>query len=221
MLPQQDFVTQPSGSWAVPFVPPPRGPRVSRPSNDLQPPPPPRMQPPMGGAWYSGKPCSQFTKSGSCSFGRKCKFSHVERLPVGVHGGRLAAGVGLGPGTKAAAPPCFQYKDTGQCRFGSECKFSHGGIQTALVRGGGPATGGGRGSSESDAAPLCFQYRDSGLCRFGSACKFSHTGKVKQSGATVTARKVGLQCPQFKDTGSCWRGDSCWFKDSHRPAMMA
>eukprot|EP00927_Polykrikos_kofoidii_P057899 TRINITY_DN52133_c0_g1_i1.p1 TRINITY_DN52133_c0_g1~~TRINITY_DN52133_c0_g1_i1.p1 ORF type:complete len:299 (-),score=35.70 TRINITY_DN52133_c0_g1_i1:173-1069(-) len=129
--------------------------------------------------------CGDF-KSGKCSRGASCKFSHGPAAAVGsaaLFGGAIP---GLVPPHVIPSLPVMPVLDTrnpcgdfrlGKCMRGASCKFSHG---TALL--GAPAPGGGE---------ECADFKRN-QCNRGDQCKFLHTSRI--------------ECGDFK-RGCCLRDD--------------
>merc|ERR1719343_1431423 len=80
-----------------------------------------------------GQMCSNYIRSGKCSYGSTCKYNHPEGLAGLMAGPR---GFGEFPGMLAASTEgpmprrpgkdqCPFLKRTGSCPFGPECRFDH------------------------------------------------------------------------------------------------
>ncbi len=62
-------------------------------------------------------PCSFYLKTGTCKYGKDCRFHHPKEGRVRKN----SAGLPIRPG----APECQHYIKTGLCKFGAMCKFHH------------------------------------------------------------------------------------------------
>ncbi|URE33026.1 zinc finger CCCH domain-containing protein [Musa troglodytarum] len=111
-----------------------------------------------------GQPdCSFYLRTGSCSYGSKCKYHHPTIAGQGnQYRGELPQ--------RDGQPDCQFFIKTGTCKFGSTCKYHH-------------------PQDKHDAQVLqlnvlslplrkdeksCPYYMRTGTCKFGVACKFNH-----------------------------------------------
>ena len=78
-------------------------------------------QPPPPGFNYPRNPgmlvCSFYVKSGSCKYGKDCRFDHPPEYFVK----RNSGGLPLRP----EEPVCENYVKKGQCKYGAACKYHH------------------------------------------------------------------------------------------------
>jgi hypothetical protein len=65
-------------------------------------------------------PCVQFDSKGACSFGDKCKFSHLGKEDPG-----LADGATVEKHRRKRNGVCLQYAESGECQFGEKCRYRH------------------------------------------------------------------------------------------------
>ena len=66
-------------------------------------------------------PCEQFDDTGSCTYGDKCKFSHLGKDDPG-----LPAGVSKLPKNKRKRNGiCLKFAEFGECDFGDNCRYRH------------------------------------------------------------------------------------------------
>ncbi|URE33030.1 zinc finger CCCH domain-containing protein, partial [Musa troglodytarum] len=112
-----------------------------------------------------GQPdCSFYLRTGSCSYGSKCKYHHP--TIAGQVGNQYRGELPQRDGQ----PDCQFFIKTGTCKFGSTCKYHH-------------------PQDKHDAQVLqlnvlslplrkdeksCPYYMRTGTCKFGVACKFNH-----------------------------------------------
>ncbi|XP_047308277.1 zinc finger CCCH domain-containing protein 32-like [Impatiens glandulifera] len=128
--------------------------------------------------------CAYYMRTGSCSYGAKCRYNHPRDRSTTV-GGTLRVGVAEYP-ERPGETSCQFYLRTGFCKFGASCKFHH------------PKNGGGFTSNillNSYGYPLrqgeqeCLYYLRTGECKFGITCKFNHPQPAGVSmPAAATAR---------------------------------
>lgn len=128
--------------------------------------------------------CFDWTRTGSCSYGSKCKFAHPPKS--GTSRGSRGAGFtsGKGGGNKNTAGQkgssgggstgsgsngvCFEWQRTGKCSRGNSCKFQHGTTGSGSGGGGGGASGGNGGKG------ICYEWQRTGNCSRGNNCRFQH-----------------------------------------------
>ncbi|CAL9149003.1 unnamed protein product [Musa hybrid cultivar] len=111
-----------------------------------------------------GQPdCSFYLRTGSCSYGSKCKYHHPTIAGQGNHyRGELPQ--------RDGQPDCQFFIKTGTCKFGSTCKYHHPQDKrdTQVLQ------------LNVLSLPLrkdeksCPYYMRTGTCKFGVACKFNH-----------------------------------------------
>ncbi|XP_044976360.1 zinc finger CCCH domain-containing protein 8-like isoform X2 [Hordeum vulgare subsp. vulgare] len=144
--------------------------------------------------------CSFYIKTGSCRYGRACRFNHPERHnEASVVPGKIlnpaakflpsfdfrAAHVPIEPEPitypqRPGETVCDFYKKTGFCKFSERCKFHHPVDRSA------PGSIAKRESSQQpvmltvagfprrEDAEACAYYMKTGACKFGVQCKFDH-----------------------------------------------
>ncbi|CAL9113136.1 unnamed protein product [Musa acuminata var. zebrina] len=118
-----------------------------------------------------GEPdCSHYVRTGSCSYGERCRYNHPRDRGAltGAGTGRTGAVEYL---ERADQPVCEYYMKTGTCKFGSTCKYRHprqgsGSIPPVLLND--------CGYPLRPGEKECSYYMKTGHCKFGSTCKFHH-----------------------------------------------
>jgi len=182
--------------------------------------------------------CFSWERTGSCSYGSKCKFTHPPKS--GSSGGSSGTGktfgkgagdrsrkgqIGIGGGGSntggSARGVCFEWQRTGRCPNGNSCMFQHTGTGTIAGRGGG---GGGGGGGKG----ICHDWQRTGNCAKGNNCRFQHVGndglsttsanhraKIKSTSTDLSRFVVHLSllpCQKLGDelskSATLWR--RCW-----------
>ncbi|WOL06736.1 zinc finger CCCH domain-containing protein 6-like [Canna indica] len=125
-----------------------------------------------GDAQYPERPgeqdCAYYMRTGTCSYGEKCRYNHPRDRGLLTGAGRIGA---VEYPERVGQPVCEHYMRTGNCKFGSTCKYHH------PRQGGGPAQ---PVSLNYSGYPLrpgekeCAFYIKTGQCKFGATCKFHH-----------------------------------------------
>ncbi|XP_037405903.1 zinc finger CCCH domain-containing protein 8-like isoform X5 [Triticum dicoccoides] len=144
--------------------------------------------------------CSFYIKTGSCMYGRTCRFNHPERHIQAsvVPGEMLNPAVKFLPSfdfrvTHVPIEPepitypqrpgetvCDFYKKTGFCKFSEKCKFHHPVDRSApdsiakWEPSQQPVTLTVAGFPRREDAEACAYYMKTGACKFGVQCKFDH-----------------------------------------------
>ncbi|CAL9047291.1 unnamed protein product [Musa banksii] len=112
--------------------------------------------------------CAYYMRTGTCSYGEKCRYNHPRDRGAMTGAGRTGA---MEYPERVDQPVCEFYMRTGNCKFGSTCKYHH------------PRQGGGSAQPVSlnyCGYPLrpgekeCAYYMKTGQCKFGFTCKFHH-----------------------------------------------
>ncbi|KAG6521440.1 zinc finger CCCH domain-containing protein 5-like [Zingiber officinale] len=134
-----------------------------------------------GEAQYPERPgepdCAYYMRTGTCSYGVKCRYNHPRDRASLTGAGRTAS---MEYPERVGQPVCEHYMRTGNCKFGSTCKYHH------PKQGGGPAAV----SLNYSGYPLrpsekeCAFYIKTGQCKFGASCKFHHP---QPAGPSVTS----------------------------------
>ncbi|WOL10361.1 zinc finger CCCH domain-containing protein 5-like [Canna indica] len=118
-----------------------------------------------------GEPdCSYYLRTGSCSYGDKCRYNHPRDRGTltGAGTGRTGA---VEYHERVDQPICEHYMKTGSCKFGSACKYQHPKHGAASVR---PVLLNDYGYPLRPGEKECSYYLKTGNCKFGSTCKFHH-----------------------------------------------
>ncbi|KAG6483813.1 zinc finger CCCH domain-containing protein 6-like [Zingiber officinale] len=117
-----------------------------------------------------GEPdCSYYMRTGSCSYGPRCRFNHPRDRGTLIGAG--AEGIGsMEYLERVDQPVCEYYMKTGTCKFGAACKYYHprqgGFVQPMLLND--------YGYPLRPGEKECSYYLKTGQCKFGSNCKFHH-----------------------------------------------
>lgn len=178
--------------------------------------------------------CRKFRASGSCRFGDRCRYEHVD---------------GSGPSDGSPSDVCFMFTDSGSCKWGDSCRFRHGDDDTRDL------------SPPDPSQRACSQLMRGGDCRYGDECKFSHAlteeqqeiagekraarearqatrlarnAEGQEDGKRRRPRRDGGQgegrsrsrkdiCFTFRDQGSCEYGETCrfWHGDGDERDLIA
>lgn len=109
------------------------------------------------------KQCHQWIDTGRCSFGDKCRFSHL-----GADSSNNDTAVDTSnTSTRSSDRPtgnsneCYEFAESGECKFGDRCRFSHN--DNPRQR-----------RAEYQQKQPCHQYQQNGSCSYGDNCRFSH-----------------------------------------------
>lgn len=86
---------------------------------------------------YKTSLCNNFSKSGECNFGDRCKFAHGEQDLKSGGGQQGGGGGGYGggnpggyqnngfQGSNRPQGVCRFFQQNGTCNYGDNCRFSH------------------------------------------------------------------------------------------------
>ncbi|XP_023735181.1 zinc finger CCCH domain-containing protein 43 [Lactuca sativa] len=113
--------------------------------------------------------CSFFVRTGTCRFGRMCRFNHPVSTKIYVDRGKSNI-FGAGSSSKSLSRiPCKFYQ-IGHCKYGESCRFNHSKSE--------PENSLPRlnvlGFPERLGCENCSFYMRTGVCGYGASCKFHH-----------------------------------------------
>ncbi|CAI9283359.1 unnamed protein product [Lactuca saligna] len=113
--------------------------------------------------------CSFFIRTGTCRFGRMCRFNHPVSTKIYVDRGKSNI-IGAGSSSKSLSRiPCKFYQ-IGHCKYGESCRFNHSKSE--------PENSLPRlnvlGFPERLGCENCSFYMRTGVCGYGASCKFHH-----------------------------------------------
>ncbi|KAL4581555.1 hypothetical protein LXL04_006078 [Taraxacum kok-saghyz] len=107
--------------------------------------------------------CSFFVRTGTCKFGRTCKFNHPVSNIAHVDQGKSNENGAESSSKSLSRIPCKFYQ-TGFCKYGDSCRFSHSIFPQHNVL----------GLPKRWGQRFCSFYMRTGVCGYGTSCRFHH-----------------------------------------------
>ncbi|KAJ6854074.1 zinc finger CCCH domain-containing protein 5-like [Iris pallida] len=121
-----------------------------------------------------GRPdCSYYVRTGSCSFGGRCRFNHPcgRMMPVREKVGGAARTGGRELPEETGQPVCQYFLKTGTCKYGVSCKYDHPRRGSGYAH---PVSLNYYGYPLRPGEKECSYYVRTGQCKFRSTCRFHH-----------------------------------------------
>jgi nucleoporin NUP42 len=172
----------------------------------------------------SSKSCTNWTQTGSCRFGSKCKFNHS--TPTSSFGGGVTSfGAFAGSNMQSSSQSTFGRSTDFGTVGGLSLQGGHAVHGASTFGRSGTAFGGSsnvpqQSQSSSISRSPCTNWVTSGNCRFGSRCKFSHSSNGEGSNLQQISPSRSPPCRSWDRDGSCRFGSNCRFVHATRDAEM-